>query len=146
VNQEYHDITSRLGAPLWYDECGVPRYDPFEPRLCNNIYADEAVLLWVACQQCERRFPVAMSMAWMERVQTAMKRGDDVGLIMADPNYSLAGLIGLGAIHYGDPPCHGCVGDTMNCDDLRVLEYWHRGKGTDYEWARDSSEEVKLDQ
>jgi len=36
-------------------------------------------------------------------------------------------------LHYGDPPRHGCVGDTMNCDDLEVLEVWHRPAFGDFE-------------
>lgn len=144
MNQEYRDITSRLGEPLWYDECGVPRYDPFAPDMCNDIYADEAALLEIACQDCGARFRVAMAMGQMDRAQGAMARGDDVALMMADPSYTLSGLISHGTIHYGDPPCHGCVGDTMNCEDIRVLEYWHRGQDTEHEWRREEGMEIEV--
>jgi hypothetical protein len=33
-------------APVWFDEAGVPRYEPFSPRLLNNICANEAALAW----------------------------------------------------------------------------------------------------
>lgn len=41
---------------------------------------------------------------------------------------------------YGDPPhhdgefCH--AGCTMNCDDLAIVEYWHRETGRDRSRAR----------
>jgi hypothetical protein len=47
-----------------------------------------------------------------------------------------------GSIHYGDPPRHGwdeCPGgDTMNCDDLRVLAYWRSGdhRAKEPHWVR----------
>lgn len=41
---------------------------------------------------------------------------------------NLAEQITRGKVHYGDPPSTGCcpAGDTMNCWDLRVVEYWAR--------------------
>ena len=127
MNQEYHDITSRLGPALWHDECGVPRYDPFAPGMCNNIYANEAALLEIACQDCGQRFRVAMS---------TLRWGWRTGIARA---------IAERMIHYGDPPRHGCVGDTMNCDDIRVLEYWHSGGDTGHGWVRDASLEVEIE-
>jgi hypothetical protein len=43
--------------------------------------------------------------------------------------HTLAELVTTGAIHYGDPPSVGCcpAGDTMNCEDLAVVEFWRRG-------------------
>lgn len=29
-----------------------------------------------------------------------------------------------GMFHYGDPPAHDCVGDTMNSEPVRILEFW----------------------
>jgi len=43
MHTEYADITSRLGEPLWWDDVCAPRYEPFQPYLCNDIYADEAM-------------------------------------------------------------------------------------------------------
>lgn len=42
---------------------------------------------------------------------------------------SLATQVRSGAIHYGDPPNTECcaAGPTMNCWDLRVIEFWARG-------------------
>lgn len=33
----------------------------------------------------------------------------------------------------------------MNCEDLRVCEYWRRGGKLDIEWERDATLEVQLD-
>lgn len=48
--QGYEDIRRRIAVPpLWHDEAGVPRYDPFEPCLCANIYCDECAFVLIAC-------------------------------------------------------------------------------------------------
>lgn len=60
-----------------------------------------------------------------------------------------------GTIHYGDPPNVGCcpAGPTMNCWDLRVLEFWERGSKsgdgqTDafdaMQWRRRADLEIEL--
>jgi len=123
MHQDYHDITSRLGSPVWFDECGVPRYDPFAPGMCNDIYADEAVLLEIACQRCGARFHVSDTNRWGPSIREAI----------VDK-----------AIHYGDPPHHDCIGDTMNCEDLQVLEYWYRDQSTQHAWTRDRTLEIVL--
>ena len=55
-------------------------------------------------------------------------------------------------MRYGDPPVHGCVGDTMNAIPVRVLEFWvHDGldkrRVTEFEVALDDdgSEEGQAD-
>lgn len=59
------------------------------------------------------------------------------------PVTSLRDSILAGTIHYGDPPNAGCcpAGPTMNCWDLRVLEFWHQH---DHEWRRDPVLEREL--
>lgn len=49
-------------------------------------------------------------------------------------------------LHYGDPPSHGCVGDTENCYDLRVVEFWEKSydRPVDIKWARHPEFEVHL--
>jgi hypothetical protein len=117
MHHHYRDLTDKLGTPLWWDECGVPRYCEFGPHETNNIYADEVALLEIACQDCGQRFKVAMSSSLFERVNGGMP---------GPPLRSLADLIQHGSIHYGDPPNNGCcpAGPTMNCEDLCVLEFW----------------------
>lgn len=105
MNHHYRDITARLGAPQWWDEVGVPRYCRFGPDETNNIYASQAILMEVACQGCDRRFPVALTYG-------------PLGELAADPD----------VLHYGDPPGAECcpAGPTMNSVPIRVLEFWER--------------------
>jgi hypothetical protein len=138
VREAYDDITSRLGEPQWWDENGTPRYCDFDPHHLSDVYADECCLLLIACQECGRRFKVAMSDGAWER---ALRGG---GL-------SLREDIEGGWLHYGDPPFHdegeerACLaGPTMNCDDLEVLEYWSRVAAS--EWTRDSALEGPLEE
>lgn len=140
--QGYEDIGRRIGVPpLWHDEAGVPRYDPFEPRLCADIYCDECALVLIACQGCGDKFKVAFSAShhrtWMERGM-----GDEASFEAA--RYAVAQQIRDGSLHYGDPPRRDCcpAGPTMNCEDLIVLEYWRRRD--DCTWERDSSLEIQL--
>lgn len=129
--ESYEDIRSRIPEePQWWDEHGVPRYAPFHPRHCANIYADEAVLLLIACQNCRALFRVAMSFH-------SVPRRAEVGLVLAEH-------IKNGTIHYGDPPNTGCCdpGASMNCEDLAVLEYWRRSK---FEWEREPGLERTLE-
>lgn len=138
--RDYADITSRLGAPKWWDDHGVPRYEPFHPGMLG-VYDDVAALLDIACQSCPRRFHVAMStsLAWLCVRSKDRKISDGVPLPTLEPGF----------YHYGDPPPHGCVGDTMNCEDLRVLEFWTKrwsapDADTFKEWVRLPEQEVPL--
>jgi hypothetical protein len=117
----YDDIRSRIAEePSWYDENGSPRYGVFSRELCPNIYAHEVVLLRIACQACGRRFDVEMN-------------GDTFYHIRHPKN-----------LHYGDAPRHdGCAGDTMNCEDLAVLEVWQVNDRQ--EWIRRSDLEGLID-
>lgn len=105
----FKDITSRIKDPiLWYDSNGVPRYDKFHPTLCPDIYANEAVLYLIKCQVCNKLFTVASTYnPWACNPKTIYLQIRDKSL------------------HFGDPPSHDCSGDTMNCEDIKVLEYWY---------------------
>lgn len=130
---DYADIRSRISEePKWFDVNGVPRYDEFHPNLGPNIYADESVLFEICCQSCRQKFLVCLEADSMAR------RGDDAR--------GLAAAVTSGALHYGDPPRHGEVGgclsgDTMNCYDLRVMQFWRK---VEFEWARVPELEVTL--
>jgi len=131
MNHHFDDITSRIAEkPSWYDDNGTPRYGAFTPNATPNIYANEAVLLEVACQGCKALFKV--SMAW-----TNYGAYDgDMRQLIKDKN-----------LHYGDPPNTGCCasGPTMNSEPIRVLEYWHKSSDTGYEWKRDEALEVGIE-
>lgn len=123
LNNEYSDIRDRISEPpRWWDECAVPRYCDFAPRHAANIYAREAALFLIECQACGKQFRVCMT-SMSGKVSEAIKDG---------------------SLHYGDPPNIECcdAGPSMNCIDLRVLEYWRRDGRLD--WQRDASLEIEL--
>ena len=133
---DYRDINRRLGEPLWYDEHGVPRYDPFHPDLCG-VYNDFVALMLVACQSCGRRFRVAWG------VSTAASKLRHEGRAPRLPTAQDSGSFG-----YGDPPRHDgdggrCPGETMTCDLIGVLQFWRDDdlKG----WRRDPAHEVMFE-
>ena len=134
MKASYEDITRRIiELPLWWDSDGVPRYDPFTPNLCPNIYASEVLLIEISCQSCNQRFHVEQHWSVMETITKNIPKFSD---------YLKETYQGeLSRIHYGDPPIHGCTGDTMNCWDLRVIQFW---KKDDFNWIRDHDLEMPL--
>ena len=140
MNHHYNDIRTRIDEPpVWFDERAVPRYCCFAPGETANIYCNETALVVIACQACGERFNVCFSQSRI-----------DIGWILrygAEPQPTLADKIRDGSIHYGDPPNTDCcaAGATMNCDDLRVLEYWYRDE-VGFGWKRDASLEVEIDE
>ena len=127
----YSDITSRIpDKPLWYTMGGVPRYVPFEPRVRSLPYCREVALLEIACQGCATRFTVEL--AWDDQPGIASGRRDRA--LSKNPDL----------FHYGDPPNVGCCppGHTMNCIDLRVLQFWRSEGGS---WVRIPELEMELE-
>lgn len=132
-------------TPQWFDENGVPRFWPHDPKLCPCIYAHEVVLLEISCQACGQRFKVQMSTSSTDMLRHHMMFKDTTD----HPYRNLAAQVKDGSIHYGDPPRHddnqNCgAGATMNCNDLRVLEFWKNDESTDHEFKRVPELEVKL--
>ena len=121
---DYKDIKDKIDEePKWYDEKGVPRYCEFDPDKVNDIYAREVILLLIECQSCNQKFKVAISQ-------------DKMGI------HKLNSFKDWDYIHYGDPHRHDDnIGETMNCLDLEILEYWEQGKT---EWNRLEEYEDKL--
>lgn len=139
MHASYLDITSRIEEePTWYDENGTPRYGKFSPELSPNIYAHEVILLEIACQDCKQRFLVEMNWDVMKglfeprRTECFSSRFDS--WLKDKDNFF--------PIHYGDPPIHGCVGDTENCYDLRVVEFH---KKDNFEFKRVKKYEIELE-
>lgn len=129
MRHDYLDIAARIKeAPQWFDEHGVPRYCRFHPAEIANVYAQEAVLMEIACQRCGHLFPVAISQDDLERFNA---------------KHTLAEMIGVRELHYGDPPNVACcdAGPTMNSEPRKVLEYWQTNKG---EWTRNPELEVDI--
>ena len=130
---DIHALTDR--APLWHDSHGTPRFAPFEPGLCPSIYATEVALVEIECSACRERFLVEMH--WW------------IWWIPMPGHYqaSLSERIQQDTLHYGDPPFHQadghqCSGTTMNCNDLRVVEYWSRAH---LKWRRKPELEMRLE-
>jgi hypothetical protein len=157
---DYDDII-RLSPerPKWWDANGVQRYCDFAPDQQANIYCDEAVLVLICCQACRCQFHVAFTgdrhTALFEAIKDTPKDAPDDQVTTRAETYMLAARIRDGSIHYGDPPsyftdtarsrpgphcCH--AGATMNCLDLKVLQYWRKGDG--WQWTRDKAMEVDL--
>lgn len=108
----YADILAlSADPPLWFDECGVPRYVKFAPTAVANVYAKEAVLAEIGCQHCGRVFQVAFS---------SRSRSPD----------RLADNIVANTLEYGDPPDVGCcsTGPVVASESRRVIEYWTRSE------------------
>ena len=122
MHQHYEDILKRIDrAPIWFDEFGVPRYEEFSPQRLGNIYATEAALAEVSCQQCRRVFRVALTNAFARK------------------GFGLSDEIRLCRVHYGDPPNVRCcsAGPTMNSIMHEILEYWSRDHEVGIRWQRD---------
>lgn len=125
---DYRDIRDELGEPLWFDDRGVPRYQPFHPDMLD-VYITFGALLEVRCQSCKQTFRVGRG------VDAPGRQSSDLEEMLPDPQ-------GVGAFHFGDPPRHDCVGDTMNSLPMRVLQFWRRDGESPQEWRRDEDCEV----
>ena len=124
--RDYDDIKTRLGEPLWWDDNGVPRYDAFKPDMCG-VYDRMVALVEIACQDCGLKFNVA---------------------ITYDPVYSFRPFNSAPSkkeLFYGDPPIHGCIGDTMTTDTIRVIEYWIKNEKS-FNWERKTDQEGIIDE
>ena len=147
----YEDLREKLGDPLWVDEHGVPRYQPFAPDMLD-IYAKFGALLEIRCQACHRPFQVGVSWSIIKCIGSGElvhwnEEGHD-GRPMVMPSVEE----GVGAFGFGDAPWHEtpdegvCVGATMSTEAVRVLEFWERPdqpKGENFtEWVRHPEYEV----
>jgi len=145
--ESYLDITTRINEePKWHDSNGVPRYDKFHPNYCPDIYADEVILLKIACQGCGMKFLVEMHFNKLWAIIQGRKSESFSERIK---KWNKQNRKEWPPIHYGDPPRHDCIGDTMNVYDLRIIEFWHRPrheKDKNWErWKRDSQYEIELE-
>ncbi len=123
MNVNYEDILSKLGPPMWWDENAVPRYTDFHPNCCN-IYAREVVFMEIACQACDHRFNVAMSLTILNYAYKQNWEGDNF------------------PPHYGDPPNIDCcsAGSTMNSEHIRVISRWKLENSLD--WVKVKTNEI----
>lgn len=139
----YQDIKSRIKDPiLWYDCNGVPRYDKFTPELSPNIYAEEVLLVEISCQDCRSKFLVEFNWSMIDRIFD--RHAESFTTDMREWLKRKPEDRHMAPLHYGDPPAHGCVGDTMNCYDLRIVEFWRKCKDK-FGFERISEYEIELE-
>lgn len=119
----YRDIRSKLGAPIWHDENGVPRYDEFNPKLLG-IYDDYAAYFLVECQSCRKHFPCAIGKSKYVFESNEMKTIENMNQFIDE------------YIMWGDAPWHDddqqCAGTTMGSSVVKLLSVWER-KDVDWE-------------
>ena len=109
MKQDYGDIISKLGQPVWWDEVGCPRYAPFKPWMTCDFYAKEVALLRIQCQSCHAKYVVCVS----------------AGLLDERPLQTRSQPLA-----YGDPPRYCCqLGASMTSETIEVAELWVREKG-----------------
>lgn len=139
MNHCYTDILKLTKKkPLWFDEHAVPRYCRFEPHQVANIYARACALVLINCQNCGTQFKVAFSWSGYDGSTPEMER-------LLNAYRPPKTVREVEQIHYGDPPNVRCCasGPTMNCNDLRVLEWWTCAHGA-ADWERVPKFEVLL--
>jgi len=134
MHRSYDDIISRIPEPpIWWQEGGIPRYDPFDPKSSTGVYTTEVALAEIACQVTDARFLVTIEGGEDRPVAKAIREGN---------------------LCYGDPPNVPTVPPHMTSEMLRVVQYWWRchaeyvvdGRIVDWkgydEWRRDPSLEI----
>lgn len=127
--RDYKDIISRISEePIYWDDNGVPRYEPFSPEDLG-VYDDIAIYYRIACQNCRKEFHVASSSNTTDRLINGSLA--NISFEKMKPNIKRM----VEHLHYGDPPRHNCVGDTMNVFDMEVLEAWEQ-YSNNFEWVR----------
>lgn len=133
MNPSYSDIKKRLGEPLWFDVGGIPRYEPFHPSMCC-VYAEYVALIRITCQACGAEFIVASAVS-----------KSNLYFLIYNPKaiIELPTPTSIGDFHYGDPPNHDCMGDTMNSEPREILEFWRRDldQASTRGWVRDPEHE-----
>lgn len=122
----YDDIRALTDRdPDWFDGNGVPRYAPFEPPMLG-VYDRTAILVRIECQACQQSFLVGEGRHPMNDFVNGKRLHMDMETWVR-------------RYHYGDPPIHGCVGDTMNSVPVEIVEAWEQrsDKGTPWpKWQR----------
>ena len=130
----YNDVRSRIPQePKWYTPNGYPRYCEFSPQE-TGVYVRSELLVRIACQYCHQEFLVGAGwndfnfenlFAYTKIVRilgTDLKlTGEQISELCREDIVEIAKNY-----HYGDPPPHGCVGDTMSCYSLEIVEAWER--------------------
>lgn len=125
MKKDFRDIRKAIPVdPYWYDELGTPRYDVFHPTMLG-VYDNYAVYGTIECQACGEQFEVGAG---------------STGYSAGTRPWTLKDIVEK--YHYGDPPIHECVGDTMMSENFTVLQAWEHDHAGD--WNRVSALETVI--
>lgn len=119
--RSYRDIIDAVGKPpLWWVD-GVPRFEPFTPRLAIN-YGREVALVHCRCQCCGFRYDIAKCGG-----------GEPDSLREYHALYC--------SMEIGDPPNFCCSpGHATSVEEIEILQFWYMPNYVD--WVRDRSMEL----
>jgi len=123
------ELADKAGVePIWWDENGVPRFSSFDPEMLG-VYDRLAVLGEVACAACGKCMQVGIG-----RPKISVACNQIV-------SYDIDALVAV-IEAWGDPPRHnderdgtgghGCAGETMSSDFVRVVGAWEQCD--DFHW------------
>lgn len=122
MHKSYHDITSRIPEPpKWWDENGVPRYDDFSYNQLG-VYIRYAILALIECQSCGKHMKIGIGYD-QHRIFVHRNKNEEscTSIEITDIAKEVENF------NWGDPPSHGCVGDTMISTPKALLEVWQMG-------------------
>lgn len=135
MNNNFTDITDKLGTPEWYDIYGYPRYCRFHPSVTHDIYSIMTSLIEIRCQECFCTFEVVMSYGQINLIKLDGSHLHAKDILPTKDNMHVYW-------HYGDPPFHDCIGDTMNSEIVKILEFWTRNYDIEDGWVRKKEYEL----
>lgn len=129
MHPDFSDITERIEEkPSWYSEGGIPRYG--KPQATeHSIYADESIAVVIGCQGCQEEFLVVYDAHKYDTKYVCVGGPLEGGREWQKENIWKMEMVYCSLVrdakagnvpHYGDPPRHGCVGDTMNSFAIRT--------------------------
>lgn len=117
----YSDILERLGDPLWWDQRGVPRYEPFHPSMIGTD-AEVVMPATIQCQFCKHPFRVAIE----------VDRWDHPRIVAsALTQWRMTEALQSDCVGYEDPPrlltpcCE--AGATATSELVEIHEIWAFG-------------------
>lgn len=152
----YDDVKDRVNEkPKWFTMEGYPRYCEFEPGECD-IYARYSTLMVIRCQNCPEEFRIGSDYSAADVLQIAVDTDSTCDSVVAPQSDNDTLWVSLkNATYlkhrvdnngktlfksltledivknfvYGDPPSHGCIGDTMCSIRLYCEQAWDRYHG-----------------
>lgn len=137
----YDDVTSRITEdPIWYTIEGYPRYGEFKYAECS-IYAYYSILMLIECQDCGKEFHIGQDFDHMNLFEFLIIDDENQKELWVQPRYSIfaksvkdkdgKAIVRKTSLEdlvknwgFGDPPNHGCVGDTMGSIERKSIQVW----------------------